>query len=205
MQDLVLLVADKNAQFALNGALCRPESLGIRKIEFTFLVHPGRDGGARKSGPEMLRLETRRFQHAVLLFDLEGSGAESSDARLLEQQLDSQLAAAWRGRAKAVVIEPEVDIWLWGSDNAMQQVLRWTDPTPLRSWLVQKGFDFTVEGKPKRPKEAFEEVVRKCRLPRSSSLYSEITGKLSLQRCNDPAYRRLSAKLREWFPVPDSA
>lgn len=203
MRDLVLLVADKNAQFALSGALCRPEALGIRNIEFIFRVHPGRDGGARKSGPEMLNLESRRFRHAVLLFDLEGSGSELSDSLSLEQQLDSRLAATWQGRAKAVVIEPEVDIWLWGSDNAMQQVLRWTDPTPIRAWLMERGFDFTVEGKPRRPKEAFEEIVRKCRLPRSSSLYSEITGKLSLQRCTDSAYQRLSAKLREWFPISD--
>ena len=205
MQDLVLLVADKNAQFALSGALCRPEALGIRKIEFTFLVHPGRDGGARKSGPEMLNLETRRFQHAILLFDLEGSGAELLDARLLEQQLDTQLAATWQGRAKTVVIEPEVDIWLWGSDNAMQQVLGWTDKIPIRPWLQEKGFEFTIEGKPTRPKEAFQEVVRKCGLPRSSSLYAKITGKLSLQRCTDSAYQRLAAKLREWFPISERA
>ncbi len=205
MQDLVLLVADKNAQFALSGALRRPEALGIRRIDFIFRVHPGRDGGARRSGPEMLNLESKRFQHAILLFDLEGSGAELSDALSLEQRLDSRLAASWDGRAKAIVIEPEVDIWLWGSDNAMQQVLRWTDGTPIRAWLMERGFEFTVEGKPKRPKEAFEEVVRKCRLPRSSSLYSEITEKLSLQRCTDSAYQRLSAKLREWFSISEHA
>jgi hypothetical protein len=34
MKDLVLLVADKNAQFVLKGALLRPEALGIRRIEF---------------------------------------------------------------------------------------------------------------------------------------------------------------------------
>ena len=50
MQDLVLLVADKNAQFALSGALHRPQAMGIRSIELVFLVHPGRDGGTRKTG-----------------------------------------------------------------------------------------------------------------------------------------------------------
>ena len=65
MKDLVLLVADKNIQYALKGALGRPEALGIRPIEFEFRVHPGRDGGTRKSGPEVLALEQRRFQHGL--------------------------------------------------------------------------------------------------------------------------------------------
>ncbi len=203
MQDLVLLVADKNAQFALSGALHRPQAMGIRNIEFVFWVHPGRDGGTRKTGPEILNLQARRFRHALLILDLEGSGSACSDAVTLEQQLDKRLTDTWQGRAKSIVIEPEADIWLWGSDNAMQQVLRWTDSVPIRAWLQAKGFDFTAEGKPKRPKEAFEEVVRKCQLPRSSSLYCEITGKLSLSRCTDSAYQRLSAKLKEWFPTPE--
>ena len=156
-----------------------------------------------RPGPEILNLEARRFRHAILVLDLEGSGSECSDAVALEQQLDNRMTATWQERAKSIVIEPEADIWLWGSDNAMQQVLRWTDSMPIRAWLQEKGFDFTSEGKPKRPKEAFEEVVRKCQLPRSSSLYSEITGKVSLSRCTDSAYQRLSAKLKEWFPAPE--
>jgi len=203
MQDLVLLVADKNIQFALSGALHRPKAIGIRSIEFVFLVHPGRDGGTRKSGPEILNLDARRFRHALLVLDLEGSGTECSEAVTLEQQLDERLTATWQGRAKSIVIEPEADIWLWGSDNSMQQILRWSDSRSIRTWLQGKGFDFTSEGKPKRPKEAFEEVVRECQIPRSSSLYSEITGKLSLSGCTDAAWQRLSGKLRVWFPVAE--
>ena len=59
MQDLVVMVADKNAQFAIQGVLNRPEAMGIRRIQFKFRVHVGRDGGARKSGPEMLALGKR--------------------------------------------------------------------------------------------------------------------------------------------------
>lgn len=101
MKDLALLVADKNAQFALRGALQRSEALGIRPIEFEFRVHPGRDGGARKSGPEVLALERRRFRHALLVFDFEGSGTDLPDALALEAQLDDRLQARWSGAAKA--------------------------------------------------------------------------------------------------------
>lgn len=75
MEDLVVLVADKNAQFALTGALSRHKALGIRAITPDFRIHPGRDGGVRTSGAEVLAGEHRRFAHALLIFDLEGSGA----------------------------------------------------------------------------------------------------------------------------------
>ena len=95
MKDLMLLVADKNAHFALKGALGRPDALGIRPIEFEFRVHPGWDGGTRRTGPEVLALERRRFRHALLVLDFEGSGTELPNAIALEAQLDCRLTTHW--------------------------------------------------------------------------------------------------------------
>jgi len=47
MKDLIVLVADKYMQFAMDGGLNRPESLGIRRISLDLRQHPGRDGGVR--------------------------------------------------------------------------------------------------------------------------------------------------------------
>lgn len=205
MKDLILLVADKNSQFALRGALQRPKALGIRPIRFEFLVHPGRDGGTRRTGPEILNLEAARFRNAVLVLDFEGCGSEHSLAAELESELDARLRKAWSDRAKAIVIEPEVDIWLWGSDNALQQIVSWNEPPSIRTWLQQQGFQFDARGKPNRPKEAIERVVRDLSMPRSSSLYEEITSRLSLSRCVDKAFRKLAATLELWFPQQDPA
>jgi hypothetical protein len=123
MKDLVLLVADKNAHFALKGALGRPEALGIRPIEFEFRVHPGRDGGTRRTGPEVLALERRRFKHALLVLDFEGCGTELPNATALEAQLDGRLSTHWKESAKSIVIEPELDVWVWGADNAVEPVM----------------------------------------------------------------------------------
>ena len=74
MQDLVVLVADKNMQFALRGVLERPQALGIRPVSYEFRTHPGRDGGVRASGPEVMAGEHSRFRHALVLLDFDGSG-----------------------------------------------------------------------------------------------------------------------------------
>ena len=200
MKDLVLLVADKNSQFALKGALGRPEALGIRPIEYEFRVHPGRDGGARKTGPEVLALDRRRFNHALLVLDFEGSGTDLPNATALEAQLDGRLSMRWKEAAKSVVIEPELDVWVWGADNAVEAAIEWPAGQALREWLRDKGFTLEANGKPTRPKEALESALRLPGLPRSSALYQTIAERISLRRCVDEAFIRLRRQLVQWFP-----
>ena len=200
MKDLVLLVADKNAQFALKGALQRPEALGIRRIEFEFRVHPGRDGGARKSGPEVLAMERWRFQNGLLVLDYEGSGTDLPGAQDLEAQLDARLRDRWKERAKAIVIEPELDVWVWGTDNAVAEAIGWPAGKSIRQWLRERGFAVEATGKPSRPKEALESALRVPDLPRSSAVYQRIAERISLRRCTDQAFMRLRNQLVSWFP-----
>lgn len=204
MKDLVILVADKNMQFALRGALARREALGIRAVTFDFRSHMGQGGGVRTTGVDVLALERQRFAHALLVFDLEGCGAHPAQtADDLEKVLDQRLEAHWGTQAKAIVITPEVDIWLWGADVAIREALHWPLGGHVRDWLQQRGFTFDAHGKPAQPKEALEALVRYCKLPRSSALYEKITSRISLKRCADPAFLRMRAVLRTWFAVTD--
>lgn len=120
MNDLIILVADKNMKFTLRGALSRPHALGIRPVQCTFREHSERDGGVRMTGPELLALERIRFEHALLVMDFEGSGTRANEATALEAELDKRLYPTWGGNAKAIAIEPELDVWMWGSDNALK-------------------------------------------------------------------------------------
>ena len=199
MQDLVLLVADKNMQFALQGALSRPEALGIRPITYEFRSHPGRDGGVRASGSRVLAGERNRFRHALMLLDFEGCGTQLLDPIALERELDQQIRVTWSDEGKTIVIAPEVDIWLWGSDNALHEVFQWPLQVGVRDFLHAKGFVFSADGKPLRPKEALEAMVPVHRQARSSALYEKVTNKISLQNCRDPAFLRLREQLRIWF------
>ena len=201
MQDLVLLVADKNMQFALQGALSRPETLGIRPIAYEFRSHPGRDGGVRASGSRVLAGERNRFRHALMLLDFEGCGTQLLDPIALEQELDQQIRMTWNDEGKTIVIAPEVDVWLWGSDNALREVFQWPLQEGVRDFLQAKGFAFSADGKPLRPKEALEAMVPVHRQPRSSALYEKVTKKISLQNCRDPAFLRLREQLRIWFSL----
>jgi hypothetical protein len=201
MKDLAVLVADKNMDFALRGILARPKSLSIRRLSYETKTHAGRDGGVRTSGPETLALLKSQFRNGLLLLDWEGSGAEVGSSIELENELDGRLADLWGNRAKAIVIDPELDSWVWGSDNAMSEVLGWRENQPIRAWLADHDFEFDPNQKPLRPKEALERVMVYISEPRSSILYEKLTSKISLARCVDPAFNRLKAKLQAWFPA----
>ena len=198
MRDLVVLVPDKAAEYVVRGALGRKESLGIREIDFKVIVDPGRDGGVRRRGVQLLRVERHQFTHAVLMFDYEGSGA-ANPAADLENQLDAALSEEWGSGAKAIVIEPEVDIWMWGAETHIRDVVDWHSQAGIRDWLTARDFQFSVHGKPERPKEALEAVFRHAQLPRSSAHYEALARRLSLARCQDPAFLRLRTALATWF------
>ena len=199
MRDLVVLVPDKNTEHAVRGAFRRDKALGIRAIDFEVIVDQGRDGGVRRRGTQILQVERRGFSHALLMFDYEGSGAATSREDL-EADLDAALLPVWGTNAKSIVIEPEVDIWMWGAETHLREVIGWRAALGIRDWLKARDFGFTADGKPDRPKEALEAIFREAREPRSSAHYEALARRLSLQRCQDEAFIRLRQALIGWFP-----
>ncbi len=171
VKDLIVLVADKNMEYTIRAGLGRPESLGVRPITFEILQHVQRDGGVRSTGAKVVRLRRRVYSHALMVLDYEGSGAQES---------------------------PEA--WVWGSDNALKPALAWPHEMSIREWVSTAGFTVSSEGKPDRPKEAFEAVLRECQVPRSSAVYASIAGRISISRCTDPALKRLRSCLQRWSP-----
>ena len=203
MIDLTILAADKNMQFALHGALNRPQAMGIREITFEITTHPERDGGMRTTRPLLLGLKRPRAKHGLLIFDYDGCGAKEP-ADELQARMDERLRPQWAANAKTVVVSPELDIWLWGGENALREVLEWKKGGRIRDWLKKRGFCFAQTGKPERPKEAMDAIMRELRVPRSSALYEKIAQKISLKRCVDPAFLCLKKQLQAWFPPPVS-
>lgn len=124
MKDLVVLVPDKNTEVALRSLLStRWESLGIRQVEFDIFTHPQRDPGVYQRAAEFLRNFQNKYRYALVVFDLEGCGAEGSRAEVQEKVKDSLGAAGWRGRSAVVVIDPELEVWVFSESPHVIHVL----------------------------------------------------------------------------------
>ncbi len=205
--DLVVLTADKNGEMAMRGILERAASLGMRPVTADYYVHPKHDPGCLGTAAQLVRPFLATHARALVLFDREGCGREMRDRSDLERQVEGALAQnGWRDRCAAIVVDPELDAWMWSDSPHVDGVLGWSCQTPrLHAWLAQQGFLKEGQVKPPRPKEALQEALRHVYLPRSSSLYREMAQKVSLRRCIDPAFQKLRETLAAWFPAQDDS
>jgi len=201
-KDLVVLVSDRNMEYAVKGLLLRTQSLGIRQLTIDCYAHPEHDPGCLLSGHDFLRPFINKFTHGLVILDYDGCGKERHPRCELEKQMESQLAeSGWGNRAAAIIIEPELEIWVWSHSRQVDQVLGWSGRDPdLRTWLMQEGYIRTRLAKPAQPKKVFEQVLKLAGKARSSSIFYQLAGTVGLERCTDPAFNKLKAILRTWFP-----
>ena len=202
MKDLVILAADKDLEHALRGLIGRSEALGIRPIDYDVFVHPEHDPACAIRGVEFLARFAEQYSYALLMFDQEGSGRESTAIEELQISLNANFSSSdWGERAKAIVLSPELEAWIWSASPVVDEIAGWKDRNPgLRPWLFEQGWLESGEIKPRRPKEAFIAALRKARKPRSASLYEQIASRVSLQRCKDNSFTHFKNVLRAWFP-----
>lgn len=200
-RDLVVLTADKNAQFAIRGLVSRQQALNIRAIQVDYYTHPEKDPGVLTRAHDFLRPFTKSHAHALVVLDRDGSGQERLDRTTLESQIESQMSGAgWGDRASAVVLDPELEIWVWSDSPHVAECLGWKDqPLTLREWLQQN--ELLREGslKPDDPKKAMEMALRIARKPRSSAIYQKLANTVGLSRCQDPSFIKLRNILHSWF------
>jgi len=201
--ELVALVPGKDDREALMGLVnARQASLGIRTILAEVLVHPRRDPGCFREAPALLQPYQRRAEHALVLFDREGCGQEARSTAELEADLETRLSqSGWSGRARVIVLDPELEIWVWGDSPHLDAVIGWQGRSPsLRRWLADSGHWQAGQFKPLRPKETLDAALRKAGVRRSSSIFRQLAERVGLERCRDAKFLQLKQLLAAWFP-----
>lgn len=203
MKELIVLVADKNTQFAMEGLLTRHQAFQMRKLtrgNFDIYVHPLRDPGVFKEAAAFLRPYQKQYQYALVLLDREGSGQEKKTAREIADEIKTNLERnGWRKRAEVIVLDPELEIWAWANSPHLATHTGWAELRSLMNFVKNSGIWEADASKPERPKEAFESLLREKKIQRSSSIYRKIATDVSFRDCTDPAFLKIKTILREWF------
>lgn len=184
-------------ELALKGILGRAGSLGIRQVICDILIHPRRDPGVLREAQNFLKQYATQYQYARVMFDREGCGREN-DATTLEKDVKNRLdQSGWQGRAEVVVIDPELEVWVFADSPHVADIIAAGDQHLYEQKLsvAQKN----ALGKPVRPKGLMEEILRERRIPRSSSLYLQLAQNVSFLYCKDPSFCRLRDTLQKWF------
>ncbi len=203
-KDLVVVTADQDIEFALRGLLARHAELGVKRFDVDLRRHPYRDPGCYGDSHNFLRPFLRSHRHALVVFDLEGCGHESTGRTAVEAHVEGFLSRnGWHNRAAAVAIVPELEAWAWARPEKLAQIIGWSAATiDLLAWLRHTNYLKQNQIKPDRPKEALAAVLRHVRRPRSSRLFEDLAQLAPLAPCHDDAFGKLVAVLRGWFPLP---
>ncbi|MBI3987633.1 MAG: hypothetical protein HY343_11965 [Lentisphaerae bacterium] len=206
-KDLIVVVADLDAEVAIKALLKRHEALGIQRISFDVRRHVQRDPGCRTAAHSFLLPERARYKHALVVFDWEGAGAEEKDPEEIEIAVEATLAkSGWDKRCAAIVIKPEFEMWLWSDSPHVHTALGWGNRQPaVQDWIKANTAFWPVntKDKPDRPKEALEAVLRAARKSASPSLFESLAERVSVTRCTDRAFGKFKAVLRRWFGNAD--
>ena len=203
MTDCIFLLADGQMEAVFRGFLERSDfdkRLHVSAFTFETAVAPNKDPGVYNDADIILRpyQKTHRFAVVVLDNDWEGSpGIAMMQAKIAEKLL---LSGWEQERFEIIVINPELENWIWQDSPHIAEVFRFKLHASLREWLREQHLWESGDPKPARPKEAVEKTLRATRTPVSGDLYRRITARVGIRNCLDPAFQTLCAALQLWFP-----
>jgi len=193
---------------SIRGLLNNHARLRIRrlqyKINFDIFTHYQHDSGCYREAVSFLRPYFNMYDRAVVMFDKKGSGQEARPRDLIETEVEHLLSInGWEDRARVIVIDPELEQWIWGDYTTVSGVLEWPNGSRgLMIWLNERNY-LRREGnlKASPPKEAFKNALQHVSKRRTSNLYLEIAQEVNIEHCTDPAFAKLKSILQNWFPI----
>ena len=212
LRDCKFVVADKNMEFVIKGFFGRADfhhKLGCAQFAFDpsqdlHSVRGKNDPGLYANGDPVLRVCRQTHRYAVVILDAEWKG--SPGAAKIEERIKQHLAHAGLSpqESAAIVIDPELENWLWIPHNTLGNLLGWQNFQDLREFLRKQQL-WTDGDKPAPPKQALELVLKRIDKPRSSKFYAKIVQSVpSVRRCKDASFLKLRDTLCIWFSVEAS-
>lgn len=196
-----MLVADANMEFVFKSVLSRPHSLGIRNISYDIRRHPRNDPGVFRHASDYLRAFIGSYDYVVTCFDYEGSGCHGSPSEAIREAEQLLISNGWRDRQIVLCLAPELEIWAWVDSIHVPRILGYSGSySEMRDELVERGYWDEDKQKPVRPKEALEYLLKRSKIPRSSSLYADIASCVTMQTCRDTMFHKFTSTMKHWFP-----
>ena len=205
MRELVILVADSTMEAVLRAFFGR-ESWDLTLQCGQFDVWPEEDifhdplhtdGGVHKSAQELLRPYLSTHSRAMVVLDQKfGGQLPAADVR---QDILARLNQnGWHDRCEVVVVDPELEVWLWQNSPHVKQALMFSGS--LRQHLQDNGQWPAGAPKPLEPKETIQALVKAKKALKTKVVYSRIARSISIQGCTDQSFDLFANTIRLWFP-----
>ena len=203
-RELVVVTADNQQKRTVATLLLeRWRALGIRQLAINAdsdIYSLQNDPGVFHRAGGFLAVFARQYEYALVLIDAEWGGSPLS-AEEIEEKIQGDLDRnGWEGRSAVIVIDPELEIWVWSTSSHVPRLFG-TDWETIKNLGHRTNYWQKGETKPSRPKELLEEVLRRTKTKRSAALYQQLAGRVSLEACQDDSFCRFREILQGWFPA----
>jgi hypothetical protein len=196
------LVADRNMEAVVASLLGKHEALGTREIQSQIIRHPQHDPGCYRDATPLLSVFANQARQALVLLDRDWDGVPNLPSRQIEAEVESRIAVMKQGWARCIVIEPELEAWLFTRSPRLDEAVGWRGRAPsLSEALANANLWSASEPKPSDPKATMKWALSQVGKQTSSSIYGQIALHLGVGKCVDPSFLRFRSTLQEWFPA----
>jgi len=200
-KDLIVLVADIQQEKTIATLLeARAASLHIRQPNYDIFRHAEHDPGVFNHAGDFLRVFLHQFRYALVILDAAWTGSPTTATEMAHKVQADLDQSGWQNRNAVIVIDPELEIWVWSDSPHVPRVLG-TDWDTIRALADERGCWDTDASKPRQPKELLEDVLQETNKRRSAALFEQLTRQVGLERCHDASFMQLRQVLQTWFPM----
>ncbi len=207
MRELVILVADATMEAVLRTFFERQAvqktlgcgELAIDPVQDIFRDPVHTDGGVHRRAHEILRRYLRTHRRALVFLDQQ-FGAERPADQVRLEILENLRRNGWADRCEVVVIDPELEVWMWQESPHVARAVGHRGNRSLRQQLAEEGEWPDDLEKPRAPKETLQRLIRENRVGVATGVYCDIAKQVSVRGCTDASFRHFLTTLRSWFP-----
>jgi hypothetical protein len=170
-----------------------------------FRVPRHTDGGVWKHAGANLRPFRDKYRFAVIVIDADFD-PHPGPAVLLSDISTDMMTEGWeRERFAVIVIQPELEAWLWAPNLNVARAFGHEDFGALRRQLEQEQLWDSGDPKPKNLKHATARAAKLGKKQTGGPIFMSVFGAISMracQSCVEPGFVALRAALQNWFPAP---
>jgi hypothetical protein len=213
MGDVIFHLADEHMEKGLKAFFSRDDwhfALGCHRFEVDprsendlYRVPGHTDPGIWKHAGENLRPFRDQYRYAVIILDADFDPYPGAEVLRADISAD-MIKAGWAPeRFAVIVIEPELEAWLWAPNQNVATAFGHDSFDQLRGRLERENLWTPGQPKPNDLKRARDRAARlggkKTGGPIFKGVFSEISNR-ACNHCVEPGFVAMRAALQGWFP-----
>lgn len=161
------------------------------------------DPGLYANAHKNLELHKSKYNHALIVLDRQWNDSSKTPLDIELYITANMQRAGWaRERFEVVVIDPELETWLFQEKDIFLNAFKpFYGAQALRDHLAETGCWPKGQAKPVDPKAAIGAALQFGKSVSRPVLFKNVCSRISVKDCRDTAFIKFKETLQRWFPT----